>query len=339
MKKVLLLAPDFNQYTEIFCRSIQQCGYEVKGLSFKGYNWETALYKRIGLDENIVVEKKRNIFNKKVIQLYEQYSPDFVIVIRGDFMQKSTLEFMKKSKLALWLYDSLTRYPEMRANWELYDLHYVFEASDIEQLEKDNKQVEFLPLGYDEGRYYELPEVEKTVDISFVGAMYGNRRKLLEQLAKDFSDLNLEFYGNYVLKRNPIQYVKFCLSPYKKVFKNRMISHEEANQLYSRSKINLNILHEQSRSGWNARLNEILGSKGFELITYNSIISEKYQGMLDTYSNYEELREKIQFYLKDDILRGNMSQKGYEKVLKDDTYISRFSYILSNLERLEDLAT
>lgn len=335
MKKVLLLAPDFNQYTEMFCKSIQNCGYQVKGLSFKAYNWKTALFKLLHLDENIVVEKRRSHFNELARAVYKEYAPDYVIVIRGDFMQYQTLEQMKKSRLALWLYDSLKRYPETGKNWEMYDLHYVFEASDIEQLEKENKQVEFLPLGYDSERYTEITDVEKTVDISFVGAMYGNRKKLLEQLAMDFSDLNLEFYGVYAYKRHIAEYIKFCFSPYKKFFKNKLISHEEANQLYARSKINLNILHEQSQSGWNARLNEILGAKGFELITNNPLITEKYKGMLVTYADYEDLKGKIRYYLENTDLRETIAEQGYKWVLDNETYDSRFKYILEQLESLE----
>ena len=34
MKKILLIAPDFNNYTEIFSNSIDKCGYNAISLSF-----------------------------------------------------------------------------------------------------------------------------------------------------------------------------------------------------------------------------------------------------------------------------------------------------------------
>lgn len=335
MKKVLLLAPNFNQYTEIFSDSIQQCGYLVTALSFEAYSWKTALCKMLHKDDKHIVEKERDRFNKRVIQVYEKEKPDFVIIIRGDYMRSQTLKAMQDSKLALWLYDSIQRYPESKNNWELYDLHYVFEETDIEQLYSENRQAEFLPLGYDPQKYFMIKSAKKTIDISFVGAMYGNRKKILEQLVKDFPELHMEFYGVYVFKRNLIEYLKFIKSPSKKIFKNKSLSHSEANKLYSMSKINLNILHEQSKGGWNARLNEILGAGGFQLVSYNSKIEKNYDGMLETFKDYQELKKKIKYFLAHPKEREQYVDVGFEWTTKNGTYKDRFRYILGKLEELE----
>lgn len=64
-------------------------------------------------------------------------------------MERETLSSITCPK-AIWLYDSVSRYPDMMENWELYDLHYVFEESDVLKLKEKNKESVFLPLGYDE---------------------------------------------------------------------------------------------------------------------------------------------------------------------------------------------
>ena len=43
MKKVMLIAPNFNNYTEIFENSISENGYSVISKSFTPYNWKTAV--------------------------------------------------------------------------------------------------------------------------------------------------------------------------------------------------------------------------------------------------------------------------------------------------------
>lgn len=335
MKKVLLIAPKFNEYTEIFARSIESCGYIVKMISFTPYGWKTALFKKIHLSQDTVIQREIEHFNKTITNVYNVFCPEYVIVIRGDFLQRDLLKRMKQhSKLAIWLYDSVLRYPKTKDNWDLYDLHYVFEESDVKILQDENKDAVFLPLGYDEDSYFYIPNRRKNIDISFVGAMYDNRKELLENLALKFNNLNLAFYGIYVAKRDPIDYGRFLFSPFKKAFKNKTVSHREANLLYSKSKININILHEQSIAGWNARLNEILGTGSFQLVTFNPLIANKYAGMLDTFKNERELIDKIVYYLSNSEQREKMAIRGYEWAKENETYKIRFKFILNSMEKL-----
>lgn len=333
MKKVMLIAPDFNQYTQIFSDSIMQCGYDVRAMSFTPYNWKTAILKMLHMDDKKLINREIVAFNYEIKKNYKEYRPDFVIIIRGDFMCSDTLEQMHVKKV-LWLYDSVSRYPDSARNWDAYDLHYVFEESDIEVLAKSGKQAEFLALGYDPKKYFPINAVKQDVDISFVGAMYGERKELLEKLADEFSDLHIEFYGIYVFKRYIFDYIQFIFSNKKKAFKNKAVSHKDANKLYARSKININILHRQSKSGWNARLNEILGAQGFQIISFNPLVADRYKGMLDTFTDYEELKKKIRYYLNHEEERKKIAAAGYVWTKKHETYKSRFEYIMARLESL-----
>ena len=61
-------------------------------------------------------------------------------------MERETLSSITCPK-AIWLYDSVSRYPDMMENWELYDLHYVFEESDVLKLKEKNKEKCFFTIG------------------------------------------------------------------------------------------------------------------------------------------------------------------------------------------------
>ena len=334
MKKVLLIAPDFNNYTDAFSRSISKCGYNVKHLSFTPYNWKTALLKKMHLSQEKLIAQEIDAFNIKILNKYKLFLPDFVIAINGDFIKEATLKEMGNTKKGLWLYDSITRYPRIADNWNYYDLHYVFEQSDIAILNGQGKKAVFLPQGYDDAVYAPIEKKCQDIDISFVGAMYGDRKETLEHIARHFDSLKIEFYGSYVLKRDFRAYVRFLGSDFSKVFKNKRITHEEANLLYAKSKININILHEQSKAGWNARLDEILGAAGFQLVSHNDLISQRYSGMLDTFKTKEELVSKIEYYLSHPELRDAMRLKGYRWTKNNETYIHRFRQIMADLESL-----
>ncbi len=334
MKKVLLLAPDFNDYTKMFSRSIRKCGYRVRSISFDPYDWATALLKKLHVSQESLIDYRVKRFNKYIVEKFKEYKPDYVIVIRGDFILRETLSRFKKVRLAIWLYDSVTRYPRTMDNWDLYDCHYVFEKSDIELLNKKSLNACFLPLGYDQRLYFPVDNEKQDIDISFVGAMYGNRKELLEKIANKYRDKKIRFYGIYSQKRNVLSYLRFICSSKKDSFMNKTISHDDARDLYSRTRININILHEQSQYGWNARLNEILGSGGFELVTCNPLIEKKYSGMLDTFKDEDELFSIIDYYLKHDTERRLIGENAYKYVKDKETYDCRFRQIMDDLSSI-----
>lgn len=61
-------------------------------------------------------------------------------------MERETLSSITCPK-AIWLYDSVSRYPDMMENWELYDLHYVFEESDVLKLKEKKQRKCFFTIG------------------------------------------------------------------------------------------------------------------------------------------------------------------------------------------------
>ena len=50
------------------------------------------------------------------------------------------------------------------------------------------------------------------------------------------------------------------------------------------------------------------------------------------YSSYEELLDKVDFYLKHDTARGEIARNGYEKVMAEHTYLQRVQTMFSFVE-------
>lgn len=97
------------------------------------------------------------------------------------------------------------------------------------------------------------------------------------------------------------------------------------------SDVNLNITAKSIRSGLPLRIWDILGSCGFCLTNYQSEIPEYLQigEHLDVYSDFNELEEKIAYYLDRPALRKDMAQAGYELVKNCHTYPVRLETMLT----------
>lgn len=327
MKKVLLLSPKFNNITDFFIKAIQDNNCQVFSLEFSPYGMDTALLKMLHYADEVAVEKKRKKFNSKALEKFHEVVPDVVIVIRGDYMQKEILQAMKSAKLILWMYDSIRRYPKMIENIELYDNVYTFDIEDNQALQMKHNNSSFLPLAYDEKTYFPK-KLKKDVDISFVGALYPDRIELLEKVIADFPDLNIKVYGIYQFKRYIFSYIKFLMSGKKRWFKNKKLSHKKCNDLYNRSKICINILPEQYIEEWNARFFELNGSNSFQLVTKSKMTEKYYKDSVVTYSNYQDLKDKIQFYLSNDSARETIAEKAFNYSKIHDQYKNRFNKIL-----------
>lgn len=101
--------------------------------------------------------------------------------------------------------------------------------------------------------------------------------------------------------------------------------------IFHGSDINLNITAKSIRSGLPLRLWDILGSGGFCLTNYQTELPELLQigEHLDTYSCFDELEEKISYYLEHPAIRKEIAQAGYETVKKYHTYPVRLEKMLT----------
>lgn len=107
-------------------------------------------------------------------------------------------------------------------------------------------------------------------------------------------------------------------------------SKKEACFIYRASKINLNITLKTIRTGIPLRAFEIMGSGGFLLSNYQEDFFEFFEPGVDFayYSSYEDLMEKVEYYLTHEEERKQIAKNGYEKVKKYHTYKARFDTIL-----------
>lgn len=333
VEKILIIGPEFFGYNESVEKSYKELGYETKIFNYyDGYEGKKneiicKEFSKIGF--TYFKDKYDEKLNREILQVYYEYNPEVVLFIKGNQIHKNTLLKMKDSKKILWMMDSIYTVPESVENVELYDYRFMFEATDVEKLREKGIESYFLPLAVDPHNYYEIHNVEKDIDLLFIGQLYDNRKELFEKLIKDFKNLNIVIYGKYTKLRKPYTFIKYYTKNRSKYFTNKFISVDKVNGLYARSKICLNLHHKQSKQGCNPRFFEITSSGAFQIVDDIPYIKENYGDVSVTFSNYEELKKQIDLYLKDEYKRIESINKSKAKILEGNLFIDRVRDIIN----------
>ena len=100
--------------------------------------------------------------------------------------------------------------------------------------------------------------------------------------------------------------------------------------VFRQSKINLNITTRSITSGLSQRIWDILACKGFLLTNYQPEINDYFiEGFhLETYKSYDELLDKIKYYLSHDNEREAIATNGYNLIKEKGTVLNRVIEII-----------
>ncbi len=95
--------------------------------------------------------------------------------------------------------------------------------------------------------------------------------------------------------------------------------------VFANSKINLNITLRSIQTGIPLRAFDIMGCGGFLISNYQEDFLEYFELDEDVvfYTSYEELLDKVEFYLGHDRERERIARRAYEKVASEHTYLQR----------------
>ncbi|MEW5948074.1 MAG: glycosyltransferase [Thermodesulfobacteriota bacterium] len=170
-----------------------------------------------------------------------------------------------------------------------------------------------LPVYLPEGANPEIHrpyDVDRTIDVSFVGQCYGNRPEVIERLRE--RGIKVEPYG-YGWPNGPL-------------------STEDMVRMYSRSKINLGfggVVGHKDTYCLKGRDFEIPMSGGLYLTEYNRELERFYDLGTDVviYTDFEDLVSKIQDLLSNPEKAEAIRKSGYQRARREHTWEMRFERI------------
>ena len=335
-------------------------GDKKRGLSFeflnfykslKNYNKTEKIF-NYPMDFSKIYSKKK--FNNKAEQIINKHKFDIIFFVL--FQDEFNEEFLKKIKLNKetisiawmsddhWRFDSYSSKKAHLFDWIL--------TTDIKSLKKYNqlgfKNVIHTQWGFNHKDYIPLKK-EKKIDVSFIGQPHSNRKVIIEKLKNNNINVLCRGYG----------------------WKNGRVDHKEMINIFSNSKINLNFtsssntknlksfikifikkegklykfynlnqiivnfenFFEENQKQIKGRFFEITGCGGFLLTEYAPYL-EKYFEInkeIAIFKNYDDLVDKIKFYLKNDKIRDQVAKNAHNKVLSKHTYHHRYDEIFKKI--------
>lgn len=338
--KALLIGPtasDFDPgYNTGISRALADLGCQTQIMEFF-ITTPPGLLNRVLIDGGLQVgfgkfyDRYIEDFNRRILDLYQTMRPDIVIVVRGSKVSADILDDISAVKV-LWCHDVVRRCDIDQEQLSAYDKRYVFEFTDVAWLDQRGLSAKFLPIGFDPHVYRPL-NTPKDIDVFFVGAYYPERRVVLEQLAEHLGQQTLRFYGRHLRYREPATWLKYCsymASGKGAIFVNRSLDAIKINEMYSRSKVCLNMHHAQNQYGCNPRVFEIMGSGSFQVVDNIPFIKKELGDLISTYSDTSSLLNIIRASLQDEEFRRSRVEAGRELVLDTHTFAHRMKIILSD---------
>jgi len=155
---------------------------------------------------------------------------------------------------------------------------------------------------------------EKTIDVSFVGQCYGKRPHIIQKLRE--RGIGVEAFGAG--------------------WPRGALSHEEMVRLYSRSVINLgfgSVDGHRDTFCLKGRDFEIPMSGGFYLTEYHDELKRAYEPgkEIATYDDFDDLVEKIEYFLANPDRREEIRRRGFERARRDHSWEKRFDKVFTLL--------
>ena len=157
----------------------------------------------------------------------------------------------------------------------------------------------------------QVTATERREILEMLGAAYGDSRRKSVHLYTH--DRNLRLSG--ISNKGPVDY------------------YDEMPYVFLNTKINLNISLRSIKTGIPLRAMDIMGCGGFLLTNYQEEMFEYFEADEDFvyYTDYDDLKAKIDYYLRHDEERKKIAANGCRKVLSEHNLKLRIEHILSVL--------
>jgi len=273
--------------------------------------------------------------NHKLLTLIEKERPDltFFSLYTDQFDADTVVKLREYTKTLCFFHDDTWRVEFSRYWAEKFDYFTtpdVYGEYKYKQLGLDSA-IHF-PFGCNKEVFSKM-DVEKTVDVSFVGAWHPYRAWLVDGLRKAGYSVQTSGFG----------------------WPSGALAYDEMVMLFNKSKINLNMSNSTSRdlgylvSSPRALINSIRSPKSieqlkarhfeisscgaFQLSYYVEGLERQYQigDEIGIYVDRPDLIQKVAFYLKNDALREQIASKAYARSLSHHSFESRFNDVFSRM--------
>lgn len=275
-KKVLYIgSPFFNYYKKIISE------FETHGYYVDFYNdrpSEGSLVKGIIKIKKSLVSSLIQKYFDRIMSETKDKTYDLVFIVNCKVftpeMIKQMRESQKSARFVLYMWDSLTLYPNSRDLIPIFDTSYSFDSEDSQKIEA----LKFLPLFYSK-EYEEVGKAnvkEREYDIVSICTAHPNRYKTMHELFPKLESKGIRIFSFMFLNKLQYLYNKVFLAEFKgsksSEFKFKSLSEQENLAVLKKSNTVFDMQHNK-QSGLTMRTIETLGAKR-KIITTNTNIKK-----------------------------------------------------------------
>ena len=290
--------------------------------------------------------------NEMLLDVVNKEKPDFMFcVLSNEELDKDIIKYISEKT------DTVTFNWFCDDDWR-FDIYSRYWAPCFNYVSTTSKEAyyKYKKIGYDNAFmtqwacnhfYYQKLNLIEKYEVTFIGLPHGNRREWVNNIIS--SGINLRYWG-YRWKEIPTNIffkgfwffpkrIKFLKKLYEKTISNiknsTRISQEDMIKVFNQSKINLNLSMSSDKKTveLKGRNFEIPGCGSFLLTGYAPHLEEYYEIGKEVvcFDSLEDLKEKINYYLKNEEEREKIALAGYLRTINEHTYERRFSEILKQI--------
>ncbi|WP_035291762.1 hypothetical protein [Clostridium sp. KNHs214] len=330
-KKVLYIGtPIFNYHKKIISE------FEAKGYSVDFYNdrpSENSFIKgMIKIKKSLLNSLIQKYFDKIMSETKDK-TYDLVFIVNCKVftseMIKQLRESQKSARFVLYMWDSLTLYPDSRKLIPLFDTAYSFDLDDCEKIEK----LKFLPLFYCK-EFEQVGQVQDSqidYDIVSVCTAHPNRYKTMHKLFPELESKGIRIFSYMFLNKLQYLYNITFVPEFKgskrSEFKFIPLSESENLDVLKRANSVFDMQHNK-QSGLTMRTIETLGAKRKLITTNRNIKRYEFYNENNIFVMDENNLDKIEAFIKrkyepinDEVYKKYSISSWIDTIINDNKYL------------------
>jgi len=214
-KKILLAAPKHFDLFALFEKNLRHLGFDVVICNPPGrYKYKNILqkltnfwYKATGIDKDYKKKLKQKAQHYYYQNILSKLSViDYALFIRADLFDLNFIQDLraKTEVMIAYQYDSIERYPEIRAYFGLFDRFFIFDPADLAHNDNKFKSLTNFYFDFEE----DLRHDSENQLIYFIGSYESKRLDTLFRLEKSINDKGFKYLFKLLIQksvRNKIQ--------------------------------------------------------------------------------------------------------------------------------------
>lgn len=273
--------------------------------------------------------------NKRKIRLKKILSRTKIdlTISTHDFLYPDEVDLIKdisKSPIVLWFPDGIGTASKalfMISNYTRIFFQDPYAAQILTN--QYNKKTYYLPEAFNPKFHYKVTLSEEDISkYSCDITTYGNPHNYRAYFFSLLNDLNISIK---IWGHQPPAWNKNLNS--RQIFKGEYLTNEEKSKAVLASKINLNTLVPAGVLGLNGRTFEIAGIGGFQMIHWRAGLRDLFEDGKEivSFNSFNDLKEKIDFYLREEKERKSIAQHGYIRAQNDHNFENRLKIIFDTV--------